>query len=139
MPNGDGQERHLCEAQAATAGRLLCYISRTLGKTPPPWAAAAAEDYYGAYRKGGDQCLPTLQALMELLNPAQIETLAYGNPHDKDARALADWWEHHQEEQKEDTEREQRLRERKRLAEQAAAKLTDDERNALGVARRGGD
>ncbi len=71
------------------ARTLLEYVDGKLGY--------GSRQFFDA--RGNPTCEPTrsLCSLLNGMNPTKREKLIYGDPHDRMARRLADWWEDHQE------------------------------------------
>ena len=80
---------------------------------------------------------PKLCALIKGMSDKQVDSIIY-NPRDKMARQLASWWESHQEADRQREEQEQHEAEQERLRQQGEAKLTPEERKALGLNKRRG-
>lgn len=78
---------------------------------------------------------PSLCDLLKNMSRKQMTEIVY-NAHSKQSRALADWWEQHQEADRRNAQRDADEKKRKELQAQALKKLTDQERAALGFARR---
>lgn len=79
-----------------------------------------------------DDYVPELCAAIRALTEEEQDRIVYDgrNP---DARRLADWWDKHQEADRKRLEEEYRQIKREELRNQALAKLTPEEREALGV------
>lgn len=115
---------------------LLVYVARWLGQYRgadlPPHVAAAAENVYGH--------VATLNSDTELLCRWLNDIEAVSDLADKviydgrnaEARKLADWWQRHQEADRLRAEREREDAERATAKASALAKLTPEERKALG-------
>ena len=69
---------------------------------------------------------------LQTLAPSDLERIVY-NARDPVSRDLADWWERHQKEDRERQQREDTEKAREALRSSAAAKLTAEERKALGL------
>ena len=65
--------------------------------------------------------------------PSDLRDGVVYNAYDRRARALADWWETHLEQDRERAEREQEYERTSAIRDQALSKLTQEERDALGV------
>ena len=121
--NPTGKEKELQKT-----AKLLIFVYQKLGIQIPDWLQKDADDIYCK----NDQAVIDLCAALRGLSADQIERIVY-DPHSKQARQLADWWDEHQEA---DKRKEQELMDKERrvnLQKQAIAKLTPDERKALGV------
>jgi hypothetical protein len=76
------------------AANLICYVYSRINQTPPEWAERAANHTYGDpgvnVDVGGHLC-----DFLRALKTADREKIIYGDPHNRTARDLADWWEDH--------------------------------------------
>lgn len=118
------------ERELRHAAKLLLYVNqRTGGPVSPNLKAAAADNYCS------EDYVPALCAHLKVLlrnNPILFNEVVY-DPRDPLARNLADWWEEHQKADLARERQEKQEGERNQLREQALAKLTPAEREALGV------
>lgn len=73
-----------------------------------------------------------LCGMMQSLTPERRDEIVY-DARNPAARALADWWEYHERMDREREESARESAERNRLRKEAAAKLTPEERRALGL------
>lgn len=69
---------------------------------------------------------------LKINNVIAFDELVY-NAKDKDSRALADWWEKHEEVDRKRKAREQAEAEKKELIRSGLSKLTKEEIKALGI------
>lgn len=79
----------------------------------------------------GTDLTPHLCRLLKDMSVEQMTAIVY-NPHSKESRRLADWWEQHQEDDKLHAKNAADDKKRKKLQAQALKKLTVEERKALG-------
>lgn len=79
-----------------------------------------------------DFIVATLCDLINKMSSVELDNIVY-NGRDKDSRELADWWDRHQETDRERLREEREAKKQKRLKQQALAKLTLEERKALGL------
>ena len=126
MPNGD-LEPIRRERELKRAATLLVYLKKQIGGEVEPWMHQEAEASYPTDERSVTELYATLKAL----NSQQREDIVY-NARDKTARNLADWWEEHQVADRAREERELIEKESELLREQGLAKLTPEERRALG-------
>lgn len=132
MPcNNDYQDPTPNEIQHRRAAKLLLYVygNQTPEVPAPDWIKVQAGNPYA----DDSRLIPLLCEVLRNLPEHTREYIVYGNPRSKIARDLADWWEDHQEADRLRQQREDLLAERTRLRRQAAAKLTVEERSALGL------
>lgn len=81
-----------------------------------------------------DNLTAMLCAALELMSEQDLDLVVYDARNPK-SRALADWWEAHQKMDAERTAREAEKQARTALREVALAKLTREEKKALGLER----
>lgn len=115
------------EKESQRICRLVVYLCAMMGRETPSWAHQGAEDIYGS-RESMDKIVAFLCSLCK----EAPEEFIY-NARDRNARDLADWWEDHQ---KADAERERREQDeayRASVITRAKAKLSPEEREALGL------
>lgn len=117
-------ERTGIEAELQHTAWLYAFVLRELGLPVPADVKAAAASYYG----GGDY-VPALCARLRILPCDELDKLL--TQRNKESRALANWWEDHQAADAQREHREQEEARRKQLTEQAIAKLTTEELEAL--------
>lgn len=118
------------ESESKTVAELIVYLFHSLDKPVPPTVYAAATDTYGDAGRA-DEFTALLCDKLKRLTNAQLAKWVY-NGRSPAARKLADWWDEHQ---KIDAEKERDAKELKDLEavkKKALAKLTPDERRALG-------
>lgn len=84
------------------------------------------------YGKGGEEAMVTLCSVIRGMTEEQIDTIIY-NGRDPVARKVADWWDVHKKEDEKRMEIESRNARKPELIKSALAKLSDDEKWALGV------
>ena len=98
------RERH--QREAATH---LVYILGRMGQPVPAEIARCAADIYGGQT---DEWVKFLCTLLKEMNQEQIDRIVY-DAKDKRARALADWYEEHQEVDRQREEAEAKAEEKK--------------------------
>ena len=129
MPcSSDGYEQTGWEKERQRAAKLLIWLQRKLGVEVDPYIIKLSETYWCDDDEGIVQLCGTLKRMSE----DQINTIVY-NARDKNARALADWWEEHQEIDAKRDQKEAEEDRKKKLRESALKKLTKEERKALGI------
>lgn len=131
MPcRSDYMERSSGEHYAKRTAENLVYAKRAMGEKVHPRSKLAeqANDYYG---HGPDRA-PELCALIKTMTAEQLERIVYDGRNPK-ARQLADWWDKHQKADRRREREEAAKRKQERLRAEARAKLTPEERAALGV------
>lgn len=133
MPCVDGGPSYNDIKQKRVAS-LLLYLNQKEGRT-----GGTDEDTLRRLADSGwrsradiDSTTAELCARLRALDPVDLERIAY-NARDPVSRDLADWWEHHQKEDLERQQREDAEKAREKLRSTAAAKLTAEERKALGL------
>lgn len=110
--------------------KLLIFAQTEVGKIVTPLLRAAANDVYCS----ADH-VPELCALLTRLQthvPEAFNDMVY-NAHRRESRELATWWEDHLKADAERTKRENEDTARAALRQQALAKLTPAEMDALGI------
>lgn len=128
MPcNSDHLEPTRRESELHRAARLLLYVRRSLGKPISTGLVADAQDQYCPVDYTARLCKEVRD-----MKGRERDRIVYDGKN-KDARNLADWWEEHQAADKVREEAERKEAERHALRAQALAKLTPEERKALGV------
>lgn len=129
MPcNSDYLNPNQREREMQRAAKLLVYVHQQTGKTPPAFAVKEAANIYAR----DERSVVDLCRFLRAMNDDDRERLVY-NAKDKLARELADWWEAHQ---AADAAREAGKsveEQRKAAAKAGLAKLTDEEKKALGI------
>lgn len=108
---------------------LLIWLLPKVNMLVPTWVKAMA----GNELVSDARVLPLLCKTMQELSEATRERLLYGNPRDAMARRLADWWEEHQEVDRKQAIKDAARRHTARVRAGALAKLTKEERQALGI------
>jgi hypothetical protein len=100
MPcNSDYLEASGFEQESQHTAKLIMFVSSQLTLPVKKWVMECANNYYGAPKgqQGGDQRLaPMLCEIISNLSQEHMERVVY-NPHVRESRQLADWWERHQE------------------------------------------
>lgn len=117
------------EQELHRAAKLLVYVRKCQSKKPERFAVKAANDVYGA---GGEKALVLLCEALTNMSESERNIIVY-NSRLKIVRDLADWWEDHQEADRQRIAEEKRRKHQKKLRKHALAKLSKDEREALGV------
>lgn len=105
---------------------LLEYVLSRSNSIVTQSIADDANNIYGGKDYTKELC-ETLKALSE----EELNTIVY-NAKIAMSRRLADWWENHQEVDAKRLEKEKKEQAKKQLLDQALAKLTKEEREALG-------
>lgn len=116
------------EREMQRAAKLLVYVHQQTGKAPPDFAVKEADNSYASDERN----VVDLCGFLRAMNDEDRERLVY-NAKDKTARDLADWWEEHQ---AADAAREAGKsieEQRKAAANSGLAKLTAEEKKALGL------
>lgn len=127
MPcNGDYMNPTAAERNSRKTCKHIVYLGKQTNQPVPKWVKEAAKDYYGAPSK-----LNEAVALLCQMCQKAPEDIIY-NGRDPEARSLANWWDKHVE-----ADRKREAAESKKIAnsdlrEAALAKLTAEERKALG-------
>lgn len=106
--------------------KLYVYVCEKLRRTLSASAYSAANAAFC-----GTDFTPYLCKLLKNMSVDQMTNIVY-NPHSKESRALADWWEQHQEDDKLHAKIVADGKKRQKLQAQALKKLTVEERKALG-------
>lgn len=133
MPcNADHMNPNEHEAESKRIAEHLVYLqSHATHLTFPQWVFDAAEDYYGNCDKVHELTALLCKTLSDMID-SEIEYYIYEG-RSKQSRALADWWEDHQEVDRQREEREAQLKERDKLKMKALSKLSDEEKEVLGL------
>jgi len=121
------------ERESKEAAELICYVCEQRSVPIPSWARHASKDFYGEAEGMPEDVIGYLCDELRSLDPADRDTVIYGNPRSRVGRQLADWWERHLEDDEEREEIEREAARRDKLREQALQKLTDEEKEALGL------
>jgi hypothetical protein len=132
MPcRSDYMEPNDRELNQKLVGQLLIYVLASLHRPIPKEYIIAATHSYG---EGVvlEKDVPKLCSILKSLNREQLNDVVY-DARNKDARKLADWWEEHQEADRKREAEEEAEKKRKKIAKQALAKLTKEEKEALGL------
>lgn len=119
------------ETESQRAAQLLLYTLASLNVEVPGWVAKAASHIYGDTERA-DEIVSALCEFCQTMNAENKQRIIY-DAHSRQARDLANWWEEHQEA---DADRLAKEAETKRVDEmkhRALAKLTDEEKAALGL------
>lgn len=121
-------EQSAREAAIQHAAKLFADVLELQG-LPVPQYVFDADTYYAH----ASNVIPTFCTHLEAMSDDELDVLLYSDARDRRRRAIADWWEKHQEA---DRKREARLDDERMLQQIRAsgrAKLTADERKALGL------
>jgi hypothetical protein len=130
MPcNSDYLEPTKREQELKHAANLLVYVARKLGAVVEPWMTEQAQALYA----NDERCVTVLCDVLTQLSNDSRDRLLYSDARDKTARDLADWWEEHQRADARRRQDEEAEKRRKELRASGAAKLTREEKKALGV------
>ena len=119
------------EAKAVAKHIVYVYKARGLQGNTPEFVKDSYRDYYGKV-KNLDELTKLLCSLIRAMLPDVLELIVYDgrNP---EARALADWWEYHQKVDRKRKETEKTQVQRTMLKKSGLAKLTSQEKKALGL------
>ncbi len=115
------------QKQENRAGYLLAWLMKQRGYTIPTWLTSLVEGKCIVSNKA----VPALCEIIKQLTETERNKYLY-NARVKESRALADWWEEHEEADFMAQERDRLKKEQDKLKKRALAKLTLKERNALG-------
>lgn len=110
--------------------KLLIFALTELGYEVSPRLRAQADDEYCITDNAPELC--ALLARLQLRDPAFFNRMVY-DAHRRESRDLATWWEDHSKADAERKRRENAATARAALRQQALAKLTPDEMDALGI------
>lgn len=128
MPcNCDHMEPNKHEIESKKACQCARYLLRTMNLDVPDWVEEGAEDYYGIPFKMEEVTILLCKLCSEI-----DDSIIY-NGRDKEARMTADWWDEHQKADRERIAKEEHERKQNTLRASAAKKLTDEEKDALGI------
>lgn len=98
------------------------------------WASSSSDSDVRRLKKEADKLARiACKALTELIKHGKADFLIL-----KDDE-VREWWEAHQEADREEREREAERARKKALKEQALARLTEEEKEALGLSKKKGD
>lgn len=132
MPcSSDYMEPTAREIESRKVNKLLAYILPKMGMIVPADITYASEYIYGK-PDTLDADTDLMCKLCGSLDEEKQNEIIY-NGRDKMARQLADWWENHQEFDRVRTAEEKRKAKLESLKENILAKLTDEEKEALGL------
>lgn len=128
MPcRSDYMEPHDYEQRLQETAQLLVFVKSELGLNISKRLLNAAENIYCKA-----DYVPELCRTIRAMDEKDLNRIVY-NARRKQSRALADWWDEHQEADREREEAEAKERKRKALRKVALAKLTKEEREALDL------
>ena len=128
MPcNSDYMNPSKQEAAQKEAAILYLWVCKHVSAGVPTWATQSANNLYGCNDAERDTVV-ALCNMLKSLGPNIVDTMLYVDARNKDARALAIWWENHQEE---DAQRDE-WEDQEALKAAALNKLTEEEKRALG-------
>jgi len=120
-------EPHDYERRLQETAELLVFVKTELGLNISKRLLNASENIYCKA-----DYVPELCKTIRTLDETQLNQIVY-NARRKQSRALADWWDEHQEADRQREEAEANERKRKALRKVALAKLTKEEREALDL------
>lgn len=123
------------EQESQQVAKYICFVDSFFKGITPKWVIECAENCYGAPsgRMGGDSRLvPYLCKRLGELTEDQVNTIVY-NARSATSRDLANWWENHQKADIARRRGEEEEAQQKAIAKRALAKLTKEEREALGL------
>lgn len=119
------------ELESVRVCKMLAYLFERLERTAPKWIIKAANDYYGNVARL-NEATSLLCEMCRCLSKTQVDQHIY-DAHDRNARALADWWERHQEWDRRRVAEEDAARKRATTRERALRKLSVEDMEALGL------
>ena len=129
MPcNSDHMEQTRKEAAIQHAAQIFGVVYNLLGMHVPQWL-----DDADCYYADDDTVIPKLCEFMNGLPDDALDTLLYSDAKDKKRRAVADWWEKHEQVDRDREATTGRADRHEALRLSARAKLTPDERRAVGL------
>ena len=132
MPcRSDYMEPNPQERESKAVAQHLVYMLGALGNDIPEYVQEASRDYYGGV-KNLDNMTSLLCNTIRALSPNDLETIVFDG-RVSESRALADWWEYHQKADAKRKEYEQTQAQKTKLKKSGLAKLTKQEREALGL------
>ena len=120
------------ELESKLACRLLSYALPILGQPIPEWVLEAAAQYYGAPQRLEESTV-MLCSLCRSMDDAQKAHVIYDG-RNAESRRLADWWDKHQEADAVRERRESYAASLGAAKATALAKLSEEEKSALGLA-----
>ena len=133
MPcRSDYMEQTGIEKRFQETCQLLIYVKEQLGLEVSDKLRESADTMYCKDDRVAELC-----DVITKLDAGDREELIYGNPKDKTARKLADWWEEHEAADRARREKEAKEARKKKLKKSAWKKLkkalTEEEIKALGL------
>ena len=119
------------EKESKEVAEHLVYVFRSLGEKIPEYVKESCRDYYGGVKYLNRMTAILCKVITEM-EKVQLDIIVYDgrNP---DARALADWWDYHQKRDMKREEEEKTQAQNTMLKKSGLAKLTSQERKALGL------
>lgn len=128
MPcRSDYMESNEYEQRLQETAQLLVFVKTELGLNISKRLSDASKNIYCKA-----DYVPELCKTIRAMDEKQLNHIVY-NGRRVQSRALADWWDEHQEADREREEAEAKERKRKALRKVALAKLTKEEREALDL------
>lgn len=137
MPTDSGPGRSWETVRIMRAIRILNWLLPKLNLPVLPWikdkydeVIRLADTSHQIYE---ERAVPYLECIFRDMSPLQVDTILYGNPRDRMARDACNWYE---DAFAEENKRQETLRqdeERRKLRDAAMAKLTAEERSAIGM------
>jgi len=116
------------EREIQLTAKLIVYVDKKQGQPSPRWIKSLANNIYA----DNDKVVPILCDMIKNMSDEERERIVY-DAHDPVSRDLANWWESHQRADARRLEQEAEQREAERRKEAALAKLTPEDRKALGI------
>lgn len=113
------------ETHSKEVAEHLVYVLNKLNKPIPDYVSKAANDYYGDVNKLHIMVVELCDILTNMKDKTRNE-IVY-NAKEKKSRALADWWETHQEADRKRIEKEKEDVKTQKKLESIKKKLTPDE------------
>ncbi len=124
----DYEESSAWDYEVIRAAKLAVFVCSRTGAKCPPQIISAAEAKYAV----SDEPVAFLCGMLQAMDDKLRDDIIY-DARNPSSRALADWWERHQAMDRAREEREAAEERRAWLRQQAIAKLTPEEIEALGL------
>lgn len=135
------------QREAVRAWHMMSYVYDMLDEVKPEiWYKIEPHiwswehnDYWGEHTWASIEDEDTHEIVRSLcktvteMDDALRYDITYGNPRDKRARKLCDWWEDHQEMDRLRKEREEQERKDEEIRQDALNSLTDEQKRVLGL------
>ena len=129
MPcNSDYMEQNTKERQLQETAKILVYVIEAKGGVPSKEIQNASTEYYCNFNKGVSLLCKEIGEMTE----EEMNTIVYDGRNPM-ARQTANWWELHVEADRLRDENKSAKEQQEEIAKIAIAKLTIEEREALGI------